>query len=146
MSRGGIKTEIVENSVVALGDNNFETGVITVPAGETIKKGTVLKRANGKFAPVLNTAPQTINVDVDGTATDVPIPGSVTDVPVAVNPFDIPNPGTAPADLSIRALISGPVRADLLTIDGEVTTDDQNDMLRDYGIIPIKVNDISRTE
>lgn len=146
MSRGGIRTEIVENSEVALGGNLYETGLITVPAGGTIKKGTVLKRENGKFAPVMDTEPQTISVDVSGEPEDVPVPGSVTDVPVAVNPFDIPNPAAASADLSIRALISGPVRADLLTIADETTTDVQNDMLRNYGIIPIKVNDISWTE
>jgi hypothetical protein len=144
--RGGIKTEIIENSEVALGNNVFETGIINISAGTTIPKGTVLKRVSGKFAPVLDTSPQTITADVSETPTEIPIPGSVTDVPVAVNPFDIPNPGESAADFSIRALISGPVRADLLKINGAGTTDDQNDMLRNYGIIPIKVNDISWTE
>lgn len=83
---------------------------------------------------------------MDETPTDVSIPGSVTDVPVAVNPFDIANPGTAPADCAIRALISGPVRADLLTINGAAISADQGDMLRNYGIIPVKVTDLSRTE
>jgi hypothetical protein len=146
MGRGGIKTETIENSVVPLGGNQFETGLITVPANSMIKKGVLLKREGGKFAPVTNTAPATINADVNGSETSIPLPGIPAEIPVAVNPFDVPNHGSAAADLSIRALISGPVRADLLTVAGVATTDDQNDMLRNYGIIPIKVNDVSRTE
>ena len=126
MSRGGIQSQVVENSVVALGDNIFETGLINVPGNSTIKKGTVLQRlASGKFAPVTDTEDET---------------------PLAVNPFDIPNPAANAADLSIRAIISGPVRADLLLIGGEETTAAENDMLRVYTIIPVKQNDISRTE
>ena len=125
MSRGGIETQIIENSEVGLGDNEFETGLITVPGNSKIKKGVVLKRAGSKFAPVTNTA---------------------TEKPVAVNPKEIENKNAAPADLSLRAIISGPVRADLLLIGNNVTTDDQNDMLRATSIIPIKQNDISRTE
>lgn len=124
MSRGGITSTVVENSVVPLGDNEFKTGVINVPANTTIKKGVVLKRDGTKFAPVVNSS----------------------DKPIAVNPFDVPNTTNTAADLSIRAIISGPVRADLLTINGEATTDAQNDMLRDMSIVPVDVNDISRTE
>jgi hypothetical protein len=144
--RGGITEQVIENSVVALGGNDFETGVITVGAGAIINKGVVLKRTGNKFAPVVDTNPVTITADVAGTGTQIPIPGTAVDVPVAVNPFDISNPGTAAADLSIRALVSGPVRADLLTINGGEITDAQGDMLRDYGIIPVKVADLSRIE
>jgi hypothetical protein len=144
--RGGITEQVVENSVVALGGNDFETGVITVGAGATIKKGVVLKRTGNKFAPVIDTSPVTITADVAGTETQIPIPQTAVDVPVAVNPFDIVNLESAQADMSIRALISGPVRADLLTINGGKITDAQGDMLRDYGIIPVKVADLSRIE
>jgi hypothetical protein len=144
--RGGITEQVVENSVVALGGNDFETGIINVGAGATIKKGVVLKREGNKFAPVVDTSPITITADVDGDETQIPIPGTVADTPVAVNPFDISNPGNAAADMSIRALVSGPVRADLLTINGIAITDAQGDMLRDYGIIPVKVADLSRIE
>jgi hypothetical protein len=136
----------ISNPVVALGGNDFETGVINVGAGQTISKGVVLKRAGNKFAPVTNTSPVSISADVSGTETEIPIPGTTVDTPVAVNPFDITNPGTAAADMSIRALITGPVRADLLTINGGPITDEQRDMLRSYGIIPVKVNDLSRVE
>jgi hypothetical protein len=144
--RGGTTEQVVDNSVIALGGNDYETGLINVPANATIGKGTVLKRDGGKFAPVIDTSLATINVDVDGTATDVPIPGTAVDVPVAVNPFDVVNKSDQAADLSFRALVSGPVRRDLLTIDGDSITDDQADMLRNYGIISVKANDLSRTE
>jgi hypothetical protein len=144
--RGGITEQVEGNSVVALGGNDFETGVITVGAGATIKKGVVLKRAGDKFAPVLDTSPVIITADVNNAPAQIPIPGTTKDTPVAVNPFDISNPGIAAADMSIRALVSGPVRADLLTIDGGGITDAQGDMLRDYGIIPVKVADLSRIE
>ena len=52
-----MKVENVTNRVIMLGDEQFESGVITIPAGATIAAGTVLKRnADGKFAPVTNTA------------------------------------------------------------------------------------------
>ena len=123
--RGGIQTETIENPIVPLGNNLYETGIISVPADSVIKAGVVLTRAGNKFVPVTDSETQT---------------------PLAVNPFEIPNKTQAAADLSIRALISGQVRADLLTIDGDSITGPEMDMLRDYGIIPIKVTDLSRTE
>jgi hypothetical protein len=125
MSRGGIKSQTVENSVVGLGGNEFETGSITVAAKSVIKKGTVLKRVLAGFAPLAD---------------------SSTEKPVAVNPFDIENDSAASKDLSFRALISGPVRADLLTVNGAKTTDAENDLLKGTSIIPIKVQDISHTK
>lgn len=125
MSRGGMQSQTVKDSIVALGDNIFETGSINVAAGATIKKGVVLYReVDSKFAPVTDAA---------------------TQKPCAVNPADIKNEGSAAADLSLRAIIAGPVRADLLTINGIKTTAAQNDMLRAYSIIPEKQNDISHT-
>jgi hypothetical protein len=144
--RGGITEQIVNNPVVPLGDNVYETGAITVPAGGVIPAGVVLYRNSGKFVPVTDVSPITISVDVSGDLTNVSIPGTLVQVPVAVNPFDIKNPGQAPADFSIRALVSGKVRADLLTINGDPITVDEGDMLRNYGILPIRVNDISRLE
>ena len=125
MSRGKVKSRVVENSVVGLGGNEFETSLIAVTANSVIKKGTVLSRDGNKFKPV------------DPAASEKP---------VAVNPFDIPNEGDAQANMSFRAIISGPVRADMLLINGVNTTDAENDMLRGASLIPIKTNDISRTE
>jgi len=128
MSRGGIKTQIVESSVVGLGGNEFETGSITVAANTTILKGAVLKRDGaGKFALVTDLSAET---------------------PVAINPFDIPNPTAAAAELSMRGMIFGPVRADLLHVNGTpVTSPAFLDKIRANTLcVPIKANDISRTE
>jgi hypothetical protein len=135
---GEVKIRKVENKIFFLGDNDFETGVLTVPAGETVLQGALLKRANGKFAPVVNTDP----IEID----DVPVPGIPVDIPVAVNPVDISNPGQAAADIPFRAMIAGRVRFDMLSVNGEPITDAQADMIRLYGIIPKKVTDISWTE
>jgi hypothetical protein len=115
----------VKNRVVAIGNNLFESGVINVPAQSKITAGTLLKREeSGKFSPVL----------------------SDEDTPVAVMPYDLENSGDAAADCGFRALTSGRVRADMLTVDGSITTAAQNDALRSYTIIPIKVTDLSQLD
>jgi hypothetical protein len=139
------QTRHPENKSLFLGNNEFETGLLTVPAGTTIPAGALLKRVDNKFAPVLNTSPIQINVG-DSSTIDVPVPGVPADAPVAVNPVEVKNPGGAPADIPFRALVSGKVRADMLSVDGQPITAAQADMLRVYGILPRRLNDISRTE
>jgi len=127
MSRGGIESREVGTPVVGLGDNQFETGSITVAANATIKAGALLKRdAAGRFALV---------TDLD------------TETPVAINPFDIPNNSGASAELSMRGMIFGRVRADLLHVNGlPVTTPAYFDKIRANTLcVPIRVNDISHT-
>jgi hypothetical protein len=140
---GEIKTRDVENKIFLLGNNEYEGGVLTVPAGGTVPVGALLKRVEGKFVPVTDTSPVKINVADEGTAKNVPVPGVPAEIPVAVNPVDIENPGSSPADIPFRALVGGRVRRDMLSIAGNPITDDQADMLRSYGIIPKKVTDIS---
>lgn len=123
---GDIKIRNVENKIFLLGNNEFETGVLTVPAGSAVPQGAFLKRGTGgKFSAVTNTA---------------------TETPVAVNPVEIKNEGTAPADIPLRVMIGGRVRFDMLSVNGQPITDAQADMIRLYGIIPKKVTDISWTE
>jgi len=123
MNRGGIKSKVVESGAVALGGNEFETSSIMVAPNGIIKKGTVLKRDGDRFASI----------------TDIN-----SETPVAVNPFDIQNNGSSAADMSFRAIISGPVRASFLEINGVKTTAAENDKIRGYAtIIPIKETDIS---
>jgi len=127
MSRGGITTQTVENPVVGLGGNEFETGSITVAANTTVKRGAILKRdSTGKFALV----------------TDIS-----TETPVAINPFDIPNPSASAAEMSMRAIIFGPVRADLLNVSGAaITSPAAFDKIRANALcVPVQVTDISRT-
>jgi hypothetical protein len=134
-----MKTEIVNNRTLQLGDNEYESGNITINAGAKLDIGIVLKRqADGSFAPVINTDP----VEVDSE----PVPGVPTDIPVAVNPTFIKNEGVTPVNIGFRPLIKGRVRRDMLTINGTAITDEQADMLRNYGIIPVKGTDISRED
>jgi hypothetical protein len=140
----------VSNKVLALGDNEFESGVINVSGGATIAKGTVLKRnADGKFAPVVSTTPTpgTHGVPADGggwaTEPTDPVPG---DLLIAVMPFDIKNEKAAAADMGFRALVGGRVRADMLRIAGNPLTPAQFDALRDYGIIAVKVTNVSELD
>jgi hypothetical protein len=122
-----MKTQTVEKRVVGLGGNEFETGSITVAANATIKEGALLKRdASGKFTLVTDLA---------------------ADTPVAINPFDISNTGSAPADMSLRAIVFGSVRADMLHVNGlAVTSPALFDKIRaNTNCTPIHVNDISRT-
>ncbi|MDR1587505.1 MAG: hypothetical protein LBS57_08630 [Treponema sp.] len=142
---GEINTRRVENKIFLLGNNEYETGVLTVPANGTVPAGALLKRAAGKFAPVTDTSAVSINVADTGTK-NVSVPGVPVEIPVAVNPADIENPGSSPADISFRALVGGRVRRDMLSVGGNPITDDQADMLRSYGIIPKKVTDISWVE
>jgi hypothetical protein len=145
-----MKVENVNNRVVMLGDERFESGVITIPAGATIAAGTVLKRdADGKFAPVTNTdtTPGTPGNPADGGGWETepagPMPG---DVPAAGMPFDIANGKTADADFGFRALVAGRVRADMLRINGSPLSAEQKDLLRGVGILPVKVTDLSHLD
>ena len=127
-NRNGIQTQIVDRSQVGLGGNLFETGLITVGPGKTIKKGSLLIRSGDKFALVTDLA---------------------TENPVAINPFDIPNRDTMlSADMSLRAIIFGPVRADMLNVNGlPITSQAYFDKIRDTAnCTPILAHDISRTE
>lgn len=127
MSRGGIDTREVGTPEVGLGDNQFETGSINVAANATIKKGALLKRdAGGNFALVTDLA---------------------NDTPVAINPFDIVNKSGSAADMSMRGMIFGRVRADLLNVNGlPVTSPAFFDKIRANTLcVPIRVNDISHT-
>ena len=132
-----------ENKSLFLGNNEYETGVLTVPANGTVATGALLKRENGKFVPVVSTE-STPGVPADGGGWDTePSPG---DIPVAVNPVEIKNNAGIPADIPFRALISGRVRRDMLSMGGQEISDSQADMLRSYGIRPKKVTDLSWTE
>ena len=66
--------------------------------------------------------------------------------PVAVNPVELKNPTGNTVYIAFRALISGRVRLDMLSVGGQPITDAQADMIRRYGIIPKKVTDLSWTE
>jgi hypothetical protein len=120
----GMKVENIENKILMLGDNYFESGIISIPAQTVVKAGAVLKRkTDGSFA-----------LAADG------------DELVAVNPFDIKNGNAAMQNMAFRPLIAGRVRADMLALSGKALTPVQRDTLRSYSIIPCMVTDTSQLD
>ena len=119
-----METRKVENKSLQQGNNEFESGTLMLGPNVTAKTGALLKRgANGAFMLVSDTASEN---------------------PIAVNPVEVKNTGTNSGDFPIRALISGRVRFDMLSVNGQPITAFQGDLLRQYaGIIPIKATDLS---
>jgi len=127
-------TKVVNKSLLQ-GDNEFETGILTIPAATTVPAGAFLKReASGKFAVVTDTEGDP-GEEIEG------------EKPVALNPVEAKNPAAAAVDYPFRACISGKVRFDMCTVGGQPITDAQGDLLRQYaGIITKKVTDLSWTD
>ena len=120
-----VEINVIENKALLQGDNEFETGAITLTAGQQVKEGAFLKRVTDKeFALVVDLS---------------------TEDPVAIVPVDFGNNGTTPLKVSLRACIAGKMRADMLHINGTAATRDQIDLIRKFGFIPIYANDVSRT-
>ena len=118
-----METKTIDTSVLLLGDNEFETGVLAdVPADSVVKAGTCLKRSGEKFAVLKTPASEKV---------------------AAIVPFDVENEKGTAADVPFRALISGKVRADKILFDGNAATTEQLDMLRACAIVPLKVTDVS---
>ena len=120
-----IETSTVDTSIVLLGNNDFETGLLAaVPANTIVKAGTYLKRDGEKFAVLTNPASEKV---------------------VGIVPFDVENEKSSVADVPFRALIAGRVRADKVLLNGNKPAVEQLDMLRACGIIPVAVTDVSQT-
>lgn len=96
--------------------------LLAVPAKTTVPAGTVLSRSGNGWAIA--------------TAAD-------TAVALAVLPNDIANASASVSAVEIRATISGKVRSDKLLWAGSAVSVAQKDLLRGYGIVPVKVTDIS---
>lgn len=122
-------TNYGEGSIL-LGDNQFETGLVTLAASGKVTNGALLARnSDGKFEVV--------------TATS----GNDTQTPVAVYVGEtITNTGANAADFSIRTLISGRVKAGALTVGETAATAAQLDMVRSYGIVPVKVTEVNKLD
>jgi hypothetical protein len=127
----GMKSRICDTGVLQLGDNQYETGSLTIAAGAEIPEGACLKRnTDGTFALAIVTTGDT----------------PVYDVPVAICPSYFKNEGMSSAVIGFRAIIAGRVRRDKITYNGAAITDSVADQLRDYGIIAVTVNDVSRLD
>jgi hypothetical protein len=110
-----------------LGDNHFSSAKITLPATTTLAAGGVLKRAASELDYEFEVA-------------------ETTDVYAAVNPFEIKNETTEPKTLGFRVLLDGRVRQDMLRVGAAVVTHADIDKLRNIGILPVKVTDLSQTD
>lgn len=119
----GVRVENVSNKSLLLGDNLFEAAAITVAANATVPEGAALKRDGNNFA--VATAADTL---------------------IAVNPVEIKNTTSAAKTFSIRAIISGRVRLDMVRVGAAALTTAQRDQLRGYGIVAVKVTDLSKLD
>jgi len=120
----GVEFRTIVSKELQLGGCEFEQGTIGVNAGETIKGGTILKRADDRKFAVAEAG----------------------DAFIAVVPFDMKNTGSTAVNLGFRAIISGRVRRDMLNINGAAPISSaQADNLRANGnIIAVETTDISR--
>lgn len=105
-----------------LGDNEFRTGLLTVPASTTYKVGTIVQTVDGKF---------------------VASAGGSDEVGVGVIVDDEVNESVNPANVSIRVLISGKVNESFLKVGDNKATAVQADALRKWGIVALKVNELN---
>lgn len=105
---------------ILLGDNEFESGALTVAANGSVTEGALLKRdSNGKFVAVSDLSNET---------------------PVAVFVGETLTNATASAkDFEIRAVISGRVDATKCHVGSDALTAAGKDMLRNYSIIALDV-------
>ncbi|MBQ9239448.1 MAG: hypothetical protein IJ191_09110 [Treponema sp.] len=104
------------------GENQFETGTLTLAAGTSITEGAFLKRGDdGTFALVTDTS---------------------TETPIALYIGDkLINSDTEAKGYAVRVLISGRVKADACNVNGTAATDAELDMIRSYGIVPVRVTE-----
>jgi hypothetical protein len=122
---GGMKVNNVTSRVVLLGDNHFESGFITLPAGATLAEGAVLKRGAGNKEFAIATA---------------------ADEYVAINPFEIKNDNGVSKAMGFRACMDGRVRKDMLRVGAAAVTVADCDKLRNKNILPVEVTDISHLD
>lgn len=115
---------------ILLGENQFETGTLTLAANGTVKEGAFLARnaSTGKFTVVTETS---------GDDAQTPVALYVGD--------DLTNDDTA-KDFAIRALISGRVKAGACNVNGTAATDAELDMIRSYGIVPVRVTETNKLD
>jgi len=128
---GNITSTDYANPPLCIGDNEFETGVVTVAANTTLAKGTVLiRQSSGKFAVVVVTP---------GTP---PTSTLAADAGVAILVEDVANGTGSSVDMNLRVMIAGKVNRELLNAAGEPLTDDECDILRSQAIIAIPVHEV----
>lgn len=124
---GNYESKSIDASSLLLGGNEFETGVLNVPAageGETINitDGTVLTRAeSGKYEVAEDTD--------DGIALFVLVDHVIT-------------PITEDGDYPVRVCVKGDINRNMINVAGDELTDAQVDALRQNGIWARDVHEV----
>jgi hypothetical protein len=112
--------KVVESKSLAIGNNEYETGNLAIPANGKYATGTLLARAgDGGFKAAVST-------------------GETPDTVIAILPVDVENTTDAAASKNLSVLIQGTVRMDMLHFAATPTTPltpAQRDALRDYGMV-----------
>lgn len=136
----------ITNNIVdqlLLGNNEFKTVTMTVPAGETIAAGEILHLGALEYVEEDNTGSI---VDNDGTKY-VQSEGSGVETHLAVYVGDpVTNDTLADVDVKARVCVAGRVNQALLTVEGSAATDTEADHLRGWGILPQVVHDFSKLD
>lgn len=110
----------------------FQPDELTVPATTTILEGTILARdsVSGRLIPFVK----------GGTTNENGIPKTIVS-------YDVVNSTGSPVNTPVRVPVTAKVRKQLLIIqaDGDASNVDKavEDELRDYGIHPVDVQDLS---
>lgn len=118
---GNYENRAHDNVILLVGDNEFETGLLTVPANTTIAAGTIVQKSSGKF--VLS----------EGGANEVSLAVVVT--PEA-------NSTGSGVDVPCRVAISGKVNKAMLKVGSSAATAAQTDLVRKFGLVPVKVTEV----
>ena len=119
--KGNYEERSIEPQTLLYGDNEFETGTLTVAAaaeGATLNigDGAVLVRGDdGNYTPAAAESDGALVVLVDRVLTPI----------------------TAAGTYAVRVCISGRVNRNLVTVAGTPVTDEQVNVLRDYGILAL---------
>lgn len=122
--------EIIQHGAddLFIGDNEFESGLLSLAAAASAKDGWLLKRSSGKF--------------VVAAAADITA-GAVF---VLATPDTITNSTEASVDYAVRVCVAGKVNRGKVTISDTALTDAQADMLRASGIIAQVVTSIGEQD
>ena len=121
--KGNYEEASIEPQTLLYGNNEFETGTLTVAAPEKdgalepIGDGAVLVRGS------------------DGNYT--PATSAVSDEALVVLVDRVDTPITAAGTYPVRVCISGKVNRNLLKVAGQAVTDSQVNLLRSFGILAL---------
>lgn len=121
--KGNYEEKSIEPQTLLYGDNEFETGTLTVAAPaegktlEPIADGALLIRgSDGNYTPATSAvSTEALVVLVDRVITPI----------------------TAAGTYPVRVCISGRVNRNLLSVAGQAVTDGQVNLLRNFGILAL---------